>query len=151
MKPLYLKIKEVNLRLVQVSNRKLECTKSLKAQSAAQEHLQTLQNNSMYYSVLERGFSLFERYEAKFLKVKEFEAKNNFIMVVQTLDKIEEFYTRNIRELSDFPDLARIVKAKINSWKNKTKINLEERIITVLFQKIETKIFVEKNYWNEGD
>ena len=79
MKPLYLKIKEINLRFEQVDQRVNECERSIKNKGGIDE-INRLQNNALYYETLERGFALLERYEIKFSKVAEFEAKNDYIM-----------------------------------------------------------------------
>ena len=44
-----------------------------------------MQNKSVYYEELERGFSILERYEMKFTKAAEYDAKNDLIMCVRTL------------------------------------------------------------------
>lgn len=136
MKPLYLKIKEVNLRLQQVENRKSECERSIKDQGGINE-IRKLEYNALYYSELERGFTLFERYEGKFSKVKEYEHKNNFIMCILTLKEIENLYKANIVELNDFPDLVKIIKNKIEDWNLKIKAELQNKILSILFHKQE--------------
>ncbi|CAI2370047.1 unnamed protein product [Moneuplotes crassus] len=153
MKPLYLKIKEVNLRLEQVENRKNECERSLKDQSGIDE-IRQLEYNALYYSELERGLMLFERYEGKFARVKEYENKNNYIMCILKLQEIDRLYQSNIVELNEFPDLVKIIKSKVEEWNKKIKRELENKVLSILFHRkedfpsiLETTLIVKKTNW----
>ena len=95
MKPIYLKLKEINLRFDQIDQRITECERPLKNVSTCMYHnffltiinnsQNLVQNKSVYYEELERGFSILERYEMKFTKAAEYDAKNDLIMCVRTL------------------------------------------------------------------
>ena len=132
MKPVYLKIKEVNLRYQQIDSRINEIERSIKNQGGIDE-INKLQYNSLYYEELERGFALLERYEMKFIKAAEYEARNDFIMCVRTIKNIEKLYISNRNELSEFPDLINIIKSKITNFNTSLKQTLQDRITNFLF------------------
>ena len=74
MKPLYLKMKEINMRYDLIDQRINECERSIKNQGGIDE-VHKLEYNALYYEEIERGFALLERYEVKFTKAAEYEAK----------------------------------------------------------------------------
>lgn len=94
-----------------------------------------MQYKAIYYDEIERGFSILERYEQKFTKAAEYEAKNDFIMWVATLQNIEKLYNHNLNEISSFPDLAKVIKAKLINYYMSMKTNLETRIVNFIFLK----------------
>ena len=134
MKPLYLKVKEINLRFEQVDQRINECERSIKNKGGIDE-INKLQNNALYYETLERGYSLLERYEAKFTKVTEFEMKNDYIMWIRTLKSIDKLFNSNKNALSEFPDISNIIKTKISNYYSTLKITLQQKIINFIFLK----------------
>lgn len=136
MKPLYLKVKETNLRFEQIDQRINECERSIKFKGGIDE-IHKLQNNALYYEELERGFELLERYEVKFIKAAEYENRNDYIMCVRTIENIEKLFHTNKKEFVDFPDLMTIIKSKISNYYTSLKANLQTKIINFVFLKSE--------------